>query len=124
IHHLRFANGALLIDQFVVDVIAARNVVDLFAVALYDQDRFDALAAGGERIVHHGLEQVGFAPAVSAVGGDEQLGLGVDDAIAQRFGREAAKDDGVDRADAGAGEHGNGRFGDHGHIDDDAIALL
>ena len=37
---------------------------------------------------------------------------------------EAAEDDGVNGADAGAGEHGHGGFGDHRHVDDDAVAGL
>src|SRR5690606_38544459 len=36
---------------------------------------------------------------------------------------EAAKDNGMDGADPGAGEHGKGRLGDHRHVDGDAVAL-
>jgi hypothetical protein len=37
---------------------------------------------------------------------------------------KAAEDDGVDRPDSGAGEHGDGRFRHHRHVDDDPIALV
>jgi hypothetical protein len=41
-----------------------------------------------------------------------------------RFGREAAEDDRMHRADARAGEHRDGRLRDHRHVDGDAIAFL
>jgi hypothetical protein len=43
---------------------------------------------------------------------------------ASSCGREAAEDDGVDRAQTGAGEHRLQRLGDHRHVDDDAVALF
>ena len=46
------------------------------------------------------------------------------DARAQRLGGEAGEDDGVDGADAGAGEHGVGGLGDHRQVDHHAVALL
>ncbi len=30
----------------------------------------------------------------------------------------------MDSADAGAGQHGHHRFGNHGHVDDDAVAFF
>ena len=52
------------------------------------------------------------------------LQRGVDDAVAQRLGAEAAEDHRVHRADARAGEHGVGQLGDHRHVDADPVALL
>ena len=45
------------------------------------------------------------------------------EAVANALGTEAAEDDGVNRADARAAEHGDGSLGDHRHVDDDAVAL-
>ena len=59
----------------------------------------------GERLVGDRLERHDAAAAVAAVGGDQHLGLRVVDPVAQRLGAEAAEDDGVHRADAGAGQH-------------------
>ncbi len=70
------------------------------------------------------LRSTGRAPAPAAVGGDEQRGLGVLDAAGQGLGREAAEDDRVRRADARAGEHGDGQLRDHGHVDGDPVAGL
>ena len=46
------------------------------------------------------------------------------DAAGQAVGREAAEHHRMHRADAGAGQHGIGRFRDHRQIDGDAVALL
>src|SRR5262245_64458656 len=42
----------------------------------------------------------------------------------ERIGREAAKHDGMNGADAGACEHRDRRLGNHRHIDGDAVAFL
>jgi hypothetical protein len=47
----------------------------------------------------------------------------VGDAVGDRMGAEAAEDHGMDGADAGAGEHGDGGFGNEGEVDEDAVAL-
>ena len=62
--------------------------------------------AGGD------TQQVYFvAAAVAYVGGDHHFGLGVQDAVAEGAGAEAGVDYAVNRADAGAGEHGDGALG-------------
>jgi len=38
--------------------------------------------------------------------------------------RKAAKDDRVDGADPGAGQHRHRRFRHHRHVDEDALAFL
>ena len=50
--------------------------------------------------------------------------LRVLDAAGEAFGREAAEHDGMNGADARAGEHRVGRLGDHRQVDGDAVALL
>ena len=86
-----------------------------------DQDVLDGWRSA-QRRVGGGLEVDGLAAPPAAVGGDEQPRLGVVDAARQRLGGEAAEDDRVRRADAGAGEHGDGQLRDHGHVDGDAVA--
>ena len=70
------------------------------------------------------LSGVGLAAAQAGVGGDHEGGAGVEDAVAQSVGGEAAEHHAVDGADAGAGQHGDGERGDHGQVDDDPVALL
>ena len=78
----------------------------------------------GQRLVDVGLQRDHLAAPVAAVGGDAQLGLAVVDAVAQRLGREAAEHHGVGRADARAGQHGDGRLGHHRHVDGHPVAAL
>src|SRR5205085_7722856 len=77
----------------------------------------------GDRGVGELLQRDDVAAAIAGGRGDEHLRLGVDDAIAQRLGGEAAEDDGVDGADARAGEHGHDGLGDQRHVGGDAVAV-
>ncbi len=77
-----------------------------------------------EGLVDVGLELDDLAAPPAAVGGDDELGLAVVDAILDRLGAEAAEDDGVHRADAGAGEHGDHGLRNHRQVDRDAITGL
>ena len=70
------------------------------------------------------LERQEFPAAVAAVHRDDRLRLRVVDAVADGFGREAAEHDGVDDAEAGAGEDGHRELGDHRHVDRDRVAPL
>src|SRR4029079_15808722 len=54
----------------------------------------------------------------------EHLCRSVVDAIAKRFGREAAEDDGVNRADTRAGEHRDSGLRDERHVDRHAITAV
>ena len=66
-----------------------------------------------------------FAASPSAfIGGDEDGAFGVLDAVGQAVRGEAAEDDGVDGADAGAGEHGDCGLDHHGEVDADAVAFF
>ena len=77
-----------------------------------------------ERVVHVLLERHHGAAAEAAVGGDDQLGLRVLDAVGDGLRAEAAEDHRVHRADAGAGQHGDGGLGHHRQVDEDAVARL
>ena len=77
-----------------------------------------------ERLVHILLERHHGAAAEAAVRGDDQPGLRVLDAVGDGLGAEAAEYDRMHRADAGAGEHGDGGLGHHRQVDEDAVAGL
>ncbi len=64
------------------------------------------------------------AAAIGAVLGDHGGSLGIVNAIDKRVGGESAEDHRVRRADAGAGQHGDGQLRSHAHVDGDAIAFL
>jgi hypothetical protein len=46
------------------------------------------------------------------------------DAVDQRVRGESPEDDSVRRADARAGEHGDGQLGSHTHVDGDSVAFF
>ena len=62
------------------------------------------------------------AVAPVAVDGDQDLAARVDGAEARGLPAEPAEDDGVDDAQARAGEHGDGQLGGHREVDRDAVA--
>ena len=111
------------IFQLVPPEIAAFLPGDFFLGALH----YDAFFDGGA-ILHRGVggffQGDDFSATEAAVGGDQELGFAIGDAVGNGRGAEAAEDYGMHGADAGAGEHGDGQLGDHGHIDGDAIAGL
>ena len=64
------------------------------------------------------------AAGLDAAGrGQDHLGRRILDPRRQFLGREAAEHHRMHRADAGAGEHGEGGFRYHRHVEDDAVAL-
>jgi hypothetical protein len=87
-------------------------------------DLLDAGLGVGKGVVDVLLEGHGTAAAQSFIGGDDDGGAGVYDATGQGLGRETAKDDGVNCADTGTGQHGHGRFRHHGHVETGHIAAF
>ena len=113
-------------DGVVPPEVAALGPVDVVLAALDDEHVLDGRCSpsrGRQRRVDGGLEREDLALAPAAVGGDDELGLGVVDAGAQAVGAEAAEDDRVDGAEPGDGEHGDDGLGDHRQVDRDAVAL-
>ena len=70
------------------------------------------------------LDRRRLALAAGAVDGDQRLRLGELHPLPHRLGREAAEDDVVEGADAGAGQHRDDDLGDHRQVDPDHVALL
>ena len=75
-----------------------------------------------DRLIDGLLERRRFPAPVLAVGGDHQLGLGILDAGRERRRREPGEDDGVQHAEACAGQHRHDGLGQHRHVDRDPIA--
>ena len=118
---------ALAVDDVVPPHVAAvlhrGPAVERIADAADDEGVLDRRGRR-QGVVDGRLERRRLAAPPAAVGGDDELRLRVVDAVAQRLGREPAEDDGVRRADARAGEHGDGQLGDHRHVDGDPVAGL
>ena len=64
------------------------------------------------------------AAAQAFIGRNDDVGITIVEPVGQRVGRKPAKDHGMNRTDPCAGQHGIGSFGDHRHVDRDAVALL
>lgn len=91
--------------------------------ALEDEHAGDGRALD-EGFIDDVLDGVRLAASLALVGREHHLALGVVDSVPQRVGGEAREDDGVDGADANAGEQGDDGLGHHGHVDGDGVALL
>jgi len=108
----------------VIDV-AARDLVEGLIEATVDHQHLLGFELGKvDRLVEQMLVRHRLAAAHAGVGRNNELRFGIVDARRQRAGGEAAEHHGVDGADARAGEDGEGRFGDHRHVDQHAVALL
>ena len=87
----------------------------------------DALFDGGaflEGFVGVGLQRYGLARADDGVADHDDFRFAVVDAVAQAMGREAGENDAVGRADAGAGQHGDGQLRHHGQVQAHPVALF
>ncbi len=93
----------------------------LLARALYDKNLAHT-GTLGQRVVNRCFEGTRRAPSVAAVRCDHVVGVTVEYAAPQGVGGEAAEDDGVRGAEAGAGQHGDHCLGDHRHVDRDLVA--
>lgn len=111
--------GGLLVPPRV----AALDKVDRVAGPLEHEDVLDDRAVL-DGVVRELLDRDALAAAAALVGGDDDAGLAVVDTVAEGLGREAGEDDGVDGADAGAGEEGGDGLPGHGQVDRDGVALL
>ena len=120
---LRLAVAGRLGAFLVVPDVAAGDPADLPAGAAHHDAGLDRRAAL-QRFVGVGLQRHLLAAAQAFVGRDHAVGVAILDAAHQALRREAAEHHGMDGADAGAGQHGIGRLGDHRHVDGDAVALL
>ncbi len=78
---------------------------------------------GGQGLIDGWFQGHGLVLAETAVGGDHELGLPIDQPVAQGIGREAAEHHRVGRTDAGAGQHGDRRLGNHRHVEGHQVAL-
>ena len=89
--------------------------------AAQHDDFFHGSGSGGERSVHVILQRHHLAATISAVRGDNDRGFTVFGAVFDAFAAEAPEDHAMDRPDAGAGQHGDGGFRNHGQVDHDAV---
>ena len=122
VHSLRLAPLVRARNDVVIPVVATLDPADLLLRASHDEHVLDR-GAVAQRLVGGGLERHDAALAPAAVGGDQQLALGVVDATRERLRGEAAEHDGVRGPDAGAGQQRHRQLRHHAEVDRDAIPL-
>ena len=107
-------------------VVAVGNHRDVASdpVRLIDDDLLDRRGGLFESVIDVLLERDFLAASPAAIGGDHEFGGGVVVAVGDGVGGEASEDDRVDGSDAGTGEHRDCQFGDHRHVERDAVAGL
>ncbi|OPZ77865.1 MAG: hypothetical protein BWY79_01000 [Actinobacteria bacterium ADurb.Bin444] len=122
--HARDVLGVVGIVQDVVPPhVAAFDPVDVDAGVL-DHDALLNTGSLGHGGVGGTLGVDLLAAAERSVGGDEDLGLGVDETVAEGLSRETTEAHAVDGAETCAGQHSHRELRDHGEVQRDAVALL
>ena len=101
--------------------VAALSPGDVDAGPPNHQDMLDRIGVG-DSLIGGFLQRRGLAAPELPVGGDQDFGLGVIDAGAERGGGEPGEDHAVQDAQACAGQHRHHGFGDHRQVDRDAVA--
>ena len=104
-------------------VIAARDHGGLRLLALQQQHRVRLDAGEPDGLVEQGLVGHQTTRLDAAGRREDGLGRGVVDARRQLLGGETSEDHRMNGADARTGQHGEERLGDHGHVDNDPVAL-
>ncbi len=77
----------------------------------------------GQGGIDIGFQRYRLAAAPTLVRGDHEAAGAPFDPPGQSFGRKAAEDHGMNRAQARTGEHGEHTLDDHRHVDGDPVAL-
>src|SRR3972149_1481369 len=97
--------------------------MDFRSRPLQDHDVLNR-TSGFQCLIYVGLQWNDSAAAEPSVRGHNELGLRVVDSILQRISTEPSKDHAVRRSDSCTGEHRNGEFWYHRHVDCHSIAFL
>ncbi|CZW15883.1 Uncharacterised protein [Enterobacter cloacae] len=125
VHLLRLMLVACFFNQVAPPQVTPFIPVDLATGTLKDDNvayGFDVRVF--QRFVDIFLQRNTAPGAHAFISGDHQFRTRVDNTPGNRFRREPAKDNGMDRADARAGQHRHRRFRHHRHIDGDHIAFF
>lgn len=123
VHGLWGNVGGPLLDLLVPPHISTRGPWDIGSGALVNQAASDTRALL-ECVIHNLLGRDNLSSTLALVAGDDNLGLGVVDTVAERVGRETGKNDRVYGTDTRAGKECDNCLGDHGEVDRNSVALL
>ncbi len=107
----------------VVEVAPGDGLHRFVEAAPVDEDLLRRAPGEPDRFVDERFVKNDLPHAAAAVGGDHELRPRVVDPRGEARRRESAEHHRMDRADPRAREDNERRLGDHGHVDDDAVAL-
>ena len=92
-------------------------------VRLYTMTRsIDGVFA--RRVIGILLQRNDGTSSIRSIGGDQNPGFRIVDAVAERFGTESAEDDVMRDSQPGARQHCDGEFRHHTHVNGGAVTLL
>ena len=103
------------------DIAAAHHLHAV--VASVDHNHFLHAGALAENAVQIGLERFWLAASHHDIRGNHNPRAGIVDSVLHAAFRIAGEDIGMHRAKAGAGQHGDDKFGNHGQVKGHAVAL-
>ncbi len=126
IHWLWLAFGRGVLHQVFVTQVAPFGPGHLIVTGARHHDHLVDLGVvlmleGG---IHVLLQRDGTATTQTFICGNYKTRFAVHNPCGQSFRREATKHHRVDRTNTCAGQHGNGSFNNHGHVDGNHITLL
>ena len=91
-------------------------------MGIYD-NAFNKLAAD-QRIINHIFQRDVFCATERTIAGDDELGIGILQAVSNALCTETTKNDGVNGSDPCTSQNGNRQFWNHSHINADTIAFF
>ena len=124
VHGLRLAGQRLVGHQVVPPHVAALHHAVIRVAGTPHHHYFLDGGRTVQRLVDVLLEFNDAAPPVAAVGGDNDLRLGVVDPVADRFGAKATEHHAVGSADASASQHGDWQLRNHRQVYGHPVALF
>ena len=75
-------------------------------------------------VVHDLFRLDGLSASLGLIGGDDDSGVGIDDSVPQRRGRETSKHHGMERTNSNDSQESHNGFWDHGQINRYGVAFL
>ena len=122
VHGFRRAFRGLVLDRIIPPDIPTGLHHDIVACPFEDNHLLDQ-GCLGQCFIDVGLQRNHLPTAESAVGRNDVMGLSILHPVQNRLAGETAEDDAVRSPDQRARQHRHNRFGHHGHVDRDAVAL-
>ena len=125
VHPLARHHGVhVFVPQGAPHLVASSLQIHRNQASINQQNRRWLVAGQANGLIQQGLVRHRFAAPRAGIGTHHHRGRGIFNARGQRTGGKAAKHDRMNGANAGTSQHGKGRLGNHGHVNQDAVILF